>query len=466
MANQRNARILFDIPKIELEPHLVTNILSERNFQTLKTEVLKVLATAPYDPLVARWNAGMLVPDEVQKELLQKVRAICKNDDIQYAYNHLVKYQIKDGCIPSLWEHVDQNGSHVSVNITIETTIDWKLIVERQTFDLSENSAVIFKGQEHDHARPPYPSSNPDDYVIQWFAEYATSDHWIITQNELPVKDGIGRFGRDGDVRFFNRHRYFPIPDPPSLATTCNHEHVRNQYANVLGFYEWLNDTSEQTNEIEKTNYELVEKEQLFPGLKVYEIGNAAADVLWGLTVNSCYKQWSRAAYGAQDKMVSESMRYETFFLYEKHKTCHPVDPITRLASDVFSIFDEAVSMYSSGYPALRKLTPEEINSSTPHRATIMRSAVGNEFTIHADEQPDKPRIVTAIMYLNDSYTDRNNSYTGGELVFDQIGIEIQPKAGQIVIFPSNYLFSHIVKPVASGVRYAVSRFYCYSGNS
>ena len=462
MANQRDARILFDIPKIELEPHLVTNILSESNFQTLKTEVLKVLATAPYDPLVARWNAGILVPDEVQKELLQKVRAICKNDDIQYAYNHLVKYQIKDGCIPSLWEHVDQNGSHVSVNITIETTVDWKLIVERQTFDLSENSAVIFKGQEHDHARPPYPSSNPDDYVIQWFAEYATSDHWIITQNELPAKDGIARFGRDGDVRFFNRHRYFPIPDPPARLSKCNHTIGRDQYANVLNFYEWLDDTSPKTSEVEKIQYELTEKEQLFPGLKIYEIGEKAADILCGLTVNSCYKQWTTAAYAADDKRVPESMRYETFFLYEKHKKCHPVDPITRLASDVFDILDKAVSMYSTGYVAIRQLVPDEMDSSTPHRVAIMRSAVGNESTVHADQLPDHPRVVTAIMYLNDSYTDRNNSYTGGEIVFNEIDVEVQPKAGQILVFPSNFLFSHIVKPVISGVRYSMARFYTY----
>lgn len=462
MAEQRNGQILFDIPNLDVEPHLITNFLSESNFQKLKLEVLQNLTKAPYDSLVARWNCGINVPEEVQAEILQKVRSICKNDDLQYAYNHLVKYQIKDGCIPSLWEHIDQNGSHISVNITIETTTDWKLIVERKTFDLSANSAVVFKGQEHDHARPPYPSTNPDDYVIQWFAEYATSDHWIIADKAKKIKEGIGKYGRDGDVRFFNRHRYFPIPDPPAPLSICDHTIGRNQYANVLNFYEWLDDTTPKTSEVEKTQYELIEKEQLFPGLKVYEIGDKAADILWGLTVNSCYKQWTTATYGTQDKEISDSMRYETFFLYEKHKTCHPVDPITRLASDVFDIFDKAVSVYSDKHSALRPLVPESIDSQNPSRVMMMRYCVGNEFTVHADEQPNRPRIVTAIMYLNDSYTDRNNSYTGGEIVFNEIGIEVKPKAGQILVFPSNYLFSHIIKPVVSGVRYSASRFYTY----
>lgn len=47
-----------------------------------------------------------------------------------------------------------------------------------------------------------------------------------------------------------------------------------------------------------------------------------------------------------------------------------------------------------------------------------------------------------------------NNNYTGGELVmFDNEIVEL--KAGNIMIFPSNFLFPHEVKPVTSGTRYS-----------
>ena len=47
-----------------------------------------------------------------------------------------------------------------------------------------------------------------------------------------------------------------------------------------------------------------------------------------------------------------------------------------------------------------------------------------------------------------------NDDYEGGELMFwDQEQIEL--KAGQIMIFPSNFLYPHQVKPVTKGVRFS-----------
>jgi predicted 2-oxoglutarate/Fe(II)-dependent dioxygenase YbiX len=47
-----------------------------------------------------------------------------------------------------------------------------------------------------------------------------------------------------------------------------------------------------------------------------------------------------------------------------------------------------------------------------------------------------------------------NDEYKGGELImFDKEVIEL--KAGNLVIFPSNFLFPHEVKPIISGTRYS-----------
>lgn len=47
-----------------------------------------------------------------------------------------------------------------------------------------------------------------------------------------------------------------------------------------------------------------------------------------------------------------------------------------------------------------------------------------------------------------------NNNYKGGELImFDQEVIEL--KAGNLLLFPSNFLFPHEVKPVLLGTRFS-----------
>lgn len=58
-------------------------------------------------------------------------------------------------------------------------------------------------------------------------------------------------------------------------------------------------------------------------------------------------------------------------------------------------------------------------------------------------------RDFTIIFYLNDNYT-------GGELVFPNQGVTISPKAGSVVIFPSDHRYPHEVVPVKEGVRYAL----------
>ena len=72
-------------------------------------------------------------------------------------------------------------------------------------------------------------------------------------------------------------------------------------------------------------------------------------------------------------------------------------------------------------------------------------------------------RKLTTVLFVSshESRKDKEsiNSFDGGELVFNYLydsdfnQIEIRPKAGDMVVFPSNPYFSHEVKPVLSGYR-------------
>lgn len=46
-----------------------------------------------------------------------------------------------------------------------------------------------------------------------------------------------------------------------------------------------------------------------------------------------------------------------------------------------------------------------------------------------------------------------NNDYDGGEFML--CGEQIEFKAGEVLVFPSNFLYPHEVKPVKSGIRYS-----------
>jgi hypothetical protein len=65
----------------------------------------------------------------------------------------------------------------------------------------------------------------------------------------------------------------------------------------------------------------------------------------------------------------------------------------------------------------------------------------------------DEHRGITAILYLN-------SEFTGGQINFPKQDVSIEPKAGKLVIFPSNKNFRHEVRPILSGWRYSYQRIY------
>jgi hypothetical protein len=74
-------------------------------------------------------------------------------------------------------------------------------------------------------------------------------------------------------------------------------------------------------------------------------------------------------------------------------------------------------------------------------------------YTWHTDHFAEIPRTMSCILLLN-------NDYEGGNLCFrnpDESGEwEVEVKPNRMIIWPSNFLYPHTVKPVTKGTRYSV----------
>lgn len=74
-------------------------------------------------------------------------------------------------------------------------------------------------------------------------------------------------------------------------------------------------------------------------------------------------------------------------------------------------------------------------------------------YTWHVDHFATVPRTMSCILLLN-------NDYEGGNLCFrnpDGSGEwEVEVKPNRMIIWPSNFLYPHTVKPVTKGKRYSV----------
>jgi predicted 2-oxoglutarate/Fe(II)-dependent dioxygenase YbiX len=80
----------------------------------------------------------------------------------------------------------------------------------------------------------------------------------------------------------------------------------------------------------------------------------------------------------------------------------------------------------------------------------VKYEGAGTHFKIHADHGPTYVTTVSIVIYLNDDYE-------GGEIYFPRMdGLKIKPQAGDIVVFPSIYIYEHASEDMISGTKYAV----------
>ena len=79
----------------------------------------------------------------------------------------------------------------------------------------------------------------------------------------------------------------------------------------------------------------------------------------------------------------------------------------------------------------------------------LVRYEPGDFFVSHVDAGTGQKRTVSAIALLP-------SAFTGGELCFFDQQDPFPLRPGDVVLFPSNFLFPHAVQPVISGTRHSV----------
>jgi hypothetical protein len=80
----------------------------------------------------------------------------------------------------------------------------------------------------------------------------------------------------------------------------------------------------------------------------------------------------------------------------------------------------------------------------------------GQHFQEHHDHGFSYNCVVSLVAFPNDDYE-------GGELAFSIQGVTIKPKAGDLYVFPSNFMYPHRAMPVLSGTKYSMVTMLDYS---
>lgn len=176
---------------------------------------------------------------------------------------------------------------------------------------------------------------------------------------------------------------------------------------------------------------------ELGPCIFLYEDVFTGGDNLINLVEEECandwgYLSWIRAEVG--DGYISEirtSMACELGPLDTQDIKIDRIIPLKNSWTEVFSSVDRAVWDYREN---------NELSLSADEGYRILKYGRGAEYRAHHDHGPGNARVLSLVAFLNDNFT-------GGELVFPKFNLTVTPKAGSVVLFPSNFPYMHIAEP-------------------
>lgn len=110
----------------------------------------------------------------------------------------------------------------------------------------------------------------------------------------------------------------------------------------------------------------------------------------------------------------------------------------------VFTYVNDLVERYLENYSYRYDVSFEYVEP-----AQLLHYSNGEFYKPHFDTGPAFPRVISALLYLNDVEE-------GGETYFTNFRVGVKPKAGRLVIFPSNYAYSHQALPPKGSHKFVI----------
>jgi hypothetical protein len=205
--------------------------------------------------------------------------------------------------------------------------------------------------------------------------------------------------------------------------------------------------------------YGFSSKEELFPGVWVYrDVIKKDLDVINRLNeIGESAVKEGDSRYSWTFGFVGYSERRPSYRDCEDIKIGDIPSPanetqklVNNLWSDLRKAQDDAVKDYCNRFNV--KMNYWEVMN-------CIRYGKGQHFQEHADHGFSYSATVSLVAYVNDDYE-------GGNLFFPKIGLDIKPKAGDLYIFPSTYLFSHRAMPVEDGMKFSIVTMLDYNDHA
>ena len=181
--------------------------------------------------------------------------------------------------------------------------------------------------------------------------------------------------------------------------------------------------------------------QNLLDYVKVYE-NHISQDLCKSAVENLEKINWSKHQYYESDKDKFVSFDHELAISYDEIPEKVEINKQIWFALERYIVKDFA--SFEPWFGGWNGYSPLRFNRYDP--TTLMRLHCDHIYSLFDGQRRGIP-VLTVLGGLNDDYE-------GGELLmFGDYRVHLP--AGAVMVFPSNFMFPHEVKPVKSGIRYS-----------
>jgi hypothetical protein len=159
--------------------------------------------------------------------------------------------------------------------------------------------------------------------------------------------------------------------------------------------------------------------------------------------------QWREALVGHQQKMPEyrDCWDFKIPEQFAKQSENTKFDDLHKIYEEVKTKIKNCVTEYCGPY---------NITMNYMESINFVKYQKNQHFYFHADHGFSYVCTVSSIAYLNDDYE-------GGELSFYTLDLKHKPVCGDVIVFPSAYIYAHAALPVISGTKYSAVTMFDYN---
>lgn len=135
-----------------------------------------------------RDDSPIIFPDEIH-ERLYELAADNFSKTAKQSYIRSAKYSGFLNPPPNLLAHLDDNACSYTIDYQLSSNVDWQIHVNGEAFNLKDNWAVVYDGENDLHWRESFPSRNPMSFVHMIFFHFVEPEHWFFKEPHLSSEE-------------------------------------------------------------------------------------------------------------------------------------------------------------------------------------------------------------------------------------------------------------------------------------